>query len=230
MNHDANPAPTVLMISGAGLPDWIWELTRARLAPHHATVVAPRPDAREASPELHARAALGSATGDLVLVAHSAGAVVAHEVVRLAPKRVRSVLVVSGVVPKAGGSFVSAMPAPQRFLLPLVLRLAGTRPPESAVRRGIGAGLAEDLQDRLVRDLVPESVAYFLDQTGGAVERPRTGYVTTSQDRELSPALQARFADRVGASWSRELTTGHLPMLEAPAELAAAIEDFVAVA
>jgi hypothetical protein len=51
--------------------------------------------------------------------------------------------------------------------------------------------------------------------------------VHTSADREVSPAVQAASAARLDATWSRTLTTGHLPMLEAPAALGDAIGDFL---
>ncbi|GAA1749056.1 alpha/beta hydrolase [Aeromicrobium alkaliterrae] len=226
MSHTSPPAPTLLLLSGAGLPAWIWDETRAALGSHRPGVVGPRPRG-SASLEDHARAVLDlAAEGDLALVAHSAGAVVAHEVARLAPGRVRSVLLVSGVVPPSEGSFVSAMPAPQRYVLPLVLRLAGTRPPASAVRKGLAAGLDPEVQDRLVAEMEPESRAYFTDPVGAGGLPRRVGYVTTTRDRELTPALQARFADRSGAAWRRDLASGHLPMLEAPEALASLVDEF----
>ncbi|NPC97008.1 hypothetical protein [Nocardioides sp. zg-DK7169] len=38
--------------------------------------------------------------------------------------------------------------------------------------------------------------------------------------------MQRRSAEVLGAAWSAELATGHLPMLEDPAGLVAAIECF----
>ncbi len=217
---------SVLLLSGAGLPPWIWDQVRQHLPV--ASAVAARATT-PASVGDHARAALASAPqGDsLVLVAHSAGGVVAGEVTALAPGRVAAVLGVCAVVPAAGGSFTSSLPLPQRLLLPLVMRVAGTRPPESAVRRGLAAGLDEDTVERLLRDLTPEDRAYFTGRTQPGPPAPVRGYVTTADDAELPPALQQRYLARLAPTFRRELPGGHLPMLLHPRELAAAISEFV---
>jgi hypothetical protein len=51
--------------------------------------------------------------------------------------------------------------------------------------------------------------------------------VTTTQDRELSPGLQRRFAARLGTPRERSLATGHLPMLEDATGLAGALAELL---
>ena len=217
----------MLFLSGAGLPTWIWDQVRQDLP--LASVVAARPSTRAASVTDHAQAALACAPDgdDLVLVAHSAGGVVASELTALAPARVSAVLAVCAVVPAAGGSFTSSLPFPQRILLPLVMRVAGTRPPESAVRKGLAAGLDEDTVQRLLRDVSSEDRAYFTSRVRAGQPVPVRGYVSTSEDAELSPALQQRYAERLSATFRRQLPGGHLPMLLHPRDLAGAITDFL---
>lgn len=217
---------TILFLSGAGLSPRIWDGVREELA--LPSVVAPRPVGDTSSLRDHAAAAVAAVgSGTFMIVAHSIGGVVASEILRLVPERVTGLLAVSAVIPRAGRSFVSSMPAPHRWILPLALRLGGTRPPESAIRRGLGHGLDEKEVDRIVAEFTPESPRLYLDRALGHPWTGRAGYVTTSQDRELPPSMQRRFAERLGAEWSAELATGHLPMLQDPTLTADTLRRFV---
>lgn len=221
-----NASETILFLGGAGLSPRIWDGVREKLGV--STVVAPRPSHDASSLRDHAEAAIAVADGRrFTIVAHSIGGVVASEILRLAPEKVDGLLAVSAVVPRAGESFVSAMPAPNRWILPVALRLGGTRPPESAIRRGLGHGLEETEVDRIVAEFTPEPQRLYLDKTRGHSWSGRTGYVTTTQDRELPASMQRRFAERLGSEWSGDLATGHLPMLQDPARTAAAIRRFI---
>ena len=220
---------SILFLSGAGLPAWIWDGVRRRLDGTRETRVAPRPG-HGPSPSLreYAAEALDAApAGSFTIVAHSAGGVVGAELARLAPERVDGLLAMSAIVPPPGGSFLTAMPIPNRWILGAAMRLAGTRPPESAIRRTLAHGLDGPTVDRLIAEFSPESQRYYRDRIGAQPWSGRIGYVTTASDRELPPGLQRRFAARLGTAWQRELATGHLPMLEDPDALAAVIAAFL---
>lgn len=220
----------ILFLSGAGLPEWIWDDVREQLADSFETRVAPRligADATLREQADAAIAALAAMDADAVtLVAHSAGGVVGAEVARLSANRVAGLLAVSAVVPPAGGSFLSAMPVPNRWILSAAMRVAGTRPPDAAIRGSLAAGVDPDVVDRLIADFTPEPQRYYRDRIGATSWRGRRGYVFTGSDRELPLPLQRRFAARLGTSWTRELATGHLPMLEHPVALAETIAAF----
>ena len=204
----------LLLLSGSGLPAWVWDDVRDGLGP---SVVAVRPDSPDAGPAEYAAAALAQVDWPrFTVVAHSVGGVVAQAVLAAAPERVAGVLGVAAAWPPAGRAFTAALPAPQRWLLPVLLRLAGTRPPERAIRGGIGAGLPAGTVDRLVAEFTPESRRLFVTPVPAGPPPERSGYVHTAADRELPPALQRRCAAAMGAGFSREVGTGHLPMLEGP--------------
>lgn len=211
----------VLFLSGAGLPAWIWDGVRASLAVESA--VAPRPSAPGASLDEYARAALEAAPGErFVVVAHSSGGVVAARMLGIAPERVRGLVALAAVLPRPGQSFVRAMPFPRRLVLSAVMRIAGTRPPESAVRGSLAGGLPPEVQDRLVADLVPESQRYFRDRVAPWTAPADSLYVPAERDEELPLPLQRRFAALLTGTAS-PLPTGHLPMLEDPSAVVAAI-------
>ncbi|MEV0761622.1 alpha/beta hydrolase [Nocardia sp. NPDC050435] len=219
--------PPLLLLSGAGLPAWIWDDVRAELDAE--TVVAEYPRRAGAVLGEYAEAALAQApAGPVTLVAHSIGGVVASVIVALAPERVAGVLGVAAVVPAAGRSFLGALPVPQRYVVGLAMRVAGTRPPEKMIRAGVAAGLPEPVVARLVADFAPESQRLYRDRVAAREFTGPRGFVATSRDREFPLALQHRYADTLGAGFRRELATGHLPMLEAPAASAQAIAEFAA--
>lgn len=224
MTSASNP---IVFLSGAGLAPWAWDEVRAVLG-IRSTVV-PRPAGPSATLLDYAEAAIAAAPeGEFTVVAHSVGGVVGAEVVRLAPGRVQGFLAVAAAIPEAGESFVSAMPAPQRWALGAAMRLAGTRPPDRVIRRGLADGLPEHVVERVVADFTTESRGLYLDRVGARAWPARRGYVTTSRDRELSPALQRRFSRRLDPTWEEELASGHLPMVQSPDTLAAAIQRFLA--
>ena len=222
---------SILFLSGAGLPPWIWDAVRARLGETCETCetqVAPRPRDATALRD-YAEAAVGCLTADRVtVVAHSAGGVVGAEVLRLAPERVTGLLAVGAIVPKPRGSFVTSLPVPNRWILSAVMRVAGTRPPESAIRGTLANGVDEPTVERLIADFTPEPQSFYRDRIGhdSGWSGPR-GYLVATGDRELPPHLQHRYADRLGATWRRELPTGHLPMLTDPDGLTDVITGFL---
>ncbi len=221
-------APTpVLFISGAGLPPWIWDDVRARLT-ERPTHVAPRPVGKHASLADHASAALDEVPGGrFVVVAHSAGGTVATKILEQQPERVAGVLGVAAIVPPPGGSFVGAMPFPNRLFLSLAMRVLGTRPPEKVLRKSLAAGLPDPVADDIVRGFTPESQRYYRDPVGTAAVPSHTGYVCTTSDRDFPIAMQRSFAQRLGVDRADELATGHLPMLQEPDSLARIVREFV---
>jgi len=229
------PPRSLLFLSGAGLPAWIWDEVRHRLDGSPETLVAPRPERgsaghRGSGPGLsdYVDAAIDALpAGPVTIVAHSAGGIVGAEIARRAPDRVLGFLAVSAIVPGPGGSFLTAMPLPNRWVLGAVMRVAGTRPPDSAIRGTLAHGIEERAVARLLADFTPEPQGFYRDRTGPQPWAGRRGYVLTAADRELPPRLQRRFAARLDAPWRRELATGHLPMLENPGALAATILSFL---
>lgn len=224
----STPYEPIMFLSGAGLPAWIWDDVRRDLGAGQQTRVASRPRDGRARLRDYAQAVIDSAPpGGFAIVAHSAGGVIGAEVARLAPERVSAFLAISAVIPQPGGSFISAMPVPNRWVLSAAMRFAGTRPPDSAIRRGLARGLDEKVADRIIADFTPESPALYRDRITHRSWRGWRGYLRTTDDHELPTARQQRSAQRLGAAWQSDLNTGHLPMLEDHQAVAAAITRFL---
>lgn len=219
----------VLFLSGAGLPAWIWDEVRAALPDDVETAVAGRPHSAHASLADYADAAAAETTWPaFAIVAHSSGGVVAAELLARHPARVAGVLGVSAVVPLPGRSFVGTMPLPARLLLSVVIRLVGTRPPAKVIRAGLASGLPGATADRIVADFDPESVRLYRDPTSVRDLPEVRAYVHTTEDKEISTAVQRGSAEALRATWTEELSTGHLPMLQDPPAVSQAVGRLLA--
>lgn len=216
----------LLLLSGAGLPAWIWDEVRAQLSTETRVVEHPRGSASLAD---YAAAAAATADGwaSYGVIAHSLGGVVGSELLAHEPERITGFLGIAAIVPAAGRSFLAALPSPQRHVVSLAMRVMGTRPPAKGIRNGLAAGLTAEQADRIVADFDPESQRVYRDPVSPRTFPATSGYVLTEQDKEFPVALQEQYAAEVGGPIHR-IPTGHLPMLEQPAALTAVIADVYA--
>ncbi|KRF36343.1 alpha/beta fold hydrolase [Nocardioides sp. Soil805] len=207
----------LLFVSGAGLPASIWDEVRSHLDTESRVVPSP---GRAGTLESYTRSALATAEGwpRFHLVAHSLGGAVAAAVVAADPARVSRVTAVAAVVPAAGSSFTGALPLPGRLVMGAMVRVLGTRPPDS-VLRGMCGGLSDEHTTLVVEGFAPEGRRVYLDRTPPRTW-PQASYVVTTGDDQFPTAQQERYAAELGATTVR-VATGHLPMLERPAALAA---------
>lgn len=222
-----SPSTPILFLSGAGLPGWIWDSVRALIPVGSA--VAEYPKRADATLRDYADTVLAQAPGPkFTIVAHSIGGVVASEVAALAPDRVDGLLGLAASMPVAGKSFLGALPAPQRTIVGLIMRFAGTRPPEKAIRSGLCAGVSDEDAARIVAEFAPESQPLYRDHVSPRTFPARRGYVVTTEDAEFPAAWQRRYSAELGSVWQRDIATGHLPMLQDSETLARMISEFMA--
>ena len=223
----AEPA-ALLLLSGSGLRPWIWDEFVSELPADTGVGVASRPLGSEASLSSYVEQAIEAAPAErFTIVAHSLGAIVGLAVASAVPERVTGLVVIAGAVPSPPGSFLSAMPLPNRWVLSLMMRIAGTRPPDKVIRKSLAAGLEPSVADRLVNEFEPDSGQVFRTQINRTDLPVHRGYVTTSNDPEMPTKLQQRFIEALDPAWTTTIDTGHLPMLEDPSGLAAAVLDYI---
>lgn len=217
----------LLLLSGSGLNPWIWDAFVSKLPAGTAVGIATRPPGGDASLAKYVEHAIAAAPAErFTIVGHSLGAIVGLGAAAAAPERVAGLVAVAGVVPIPPGSFLSAMPLPNRWALSVAMRIAGTRPPNKAIRNSLAAGLEPSMADRIVDEFEPDSPQVFRSKITRTDLPARRGYIATSNDVEMPTRLQRRFIDALAPEWTTTINTGHLPMLEDPKGLAGAILDF----
>lgn len=165
-----------------------------------------------------------------ILVAHSISGVLALELARRFQGRAAGLVAVGATIPRNGGSFLSSLPLPNRWILSAILRLAGTKPPEAFLRKGLCSDLTPELTDATVMGFLPESKLLYTERIKAPVpaDLPKM-YIKLTEDKEMLPPLQERMIAALQPVHVEELQAGHLPMLSEPEGLSKAIERMLSL-
>lgn len=225
-----------VFVGGAGLDPDIWRNVADAL---DRPCLAIRSPARSCDPEFRRGLSIEDyavhmknqvenwGTRKFILVAHSLGGVFALRLAAEFPDRVAGFVAVGAAIPNNGGSFLSVLPFPKRALLSILLRIAGTKPPESAIRTGLCNDLTADQAQEVVDRFVPESVRAYTDRVDVPVPDVPKMYVRLTEDKEFGESLQNRMIANLNPQSVRHLPTGHLPMLRDPMALRLLLEEFL---
>jgi pimeloyl-ACP methyl ester carboxylesterase len=162
-----------------------------------------------------------------VIVAHSLGGVVALRAASDFSDRLAGFVAVGAAIPKEGGSFLSTLPLPKRWILSLILKKMGTKPPESAIRAGLCNDLAAEDAAAIVRDFVPESIRVYTDPVVSSLPEVPKLYVKLGKDKEFGPALQDKMIRNLSPKRIGNLNAGHMPMLSDPDGLRRTLLEFL---
>lgn len=77
---------------------------------------------------------------------------------RIFKGRIIGFIGIGAAIPVRGGSFVSCLPFPLKLILPIMLKISGTKPPEKVIERGLCADLTKDKKDIVVKEFTPEAI------------------------------------------------------------------------
>lgn len=215
----------IIFLSGAGLESWIWDGVIAELNMPSVVADYSRISGRvSASLNDYVQAALESAnrlpTDTIIIVAHSIGGVVGSELAKRLGNRVVGFVGISAAIPQSGSNFFSCLPFPQRLIMPLVVTISGTKPPESAVRTGLASGVDAATTSNIVSSFQPETKGLYRDKTT-ATKLPDIpyAYIRTTVDKELPLSVQNSIVKRLPNPIVHDIKSGHLPMLTHAAEV-----------
>ncbi|MFF2889445.1 alpha/beta fold hydrolase [Paenibacillus sp. NPDC057967] len=162
-----------------------------------------------------------------IIVAHSIGGAIALRLAEDLKDRVAGLIAVSASIPRGGGSFLSSLPLLKRMIFTVLMRLAGTKPPGSAIRSGSCNDLSPAQSDSVVDGYVPEAKRLYFDRTNAPIPAIPKYYIKLMQDQEFTPEIQDRMAANLAANRVIELQAGHLPMLSNPAGLGAILQGLL---
>ncbi len=163
----------------------------------------------------------------IVLVGHSLGGTLMMRMSEVLGDRVVGLVAMAAMIPLPNEDFFSCLPFPQRTILPLVVRLAGTKVPESAIRRGLCADLSGEQADAVVKGFTAESRRLYCEPIRYTPRELPALYVVFSGDQDFPPARQRLMARRLHAD-VEEVPGGHLAMLSQPETLGRLLAAFTA--
>ncbi|HSW78320.1 MAG TPA: alpha/beta hydrolase [Candidatus Chromulinivoraceae bacterium] len=232
MNLKSNlPQTAIVYLSGAGLNPNIWDNVRAKAEVPSVALTYNRDKAttlNDAVQDALTQTQKLNATR-YAIVAHSLGGVVGVELSRKLGGKMAGFVAVSATIPAPGESFASTLPFPQSVIMPIVLKIAGTKPPAAAIRKGLCNDLNDEQTAGIVGAFTPEPIDLYVGKTSASPLPPsKYLYVRTIDDKQTLPSQQARMAKQLPAVQVVDIASGHLAMISHPDELAAIINDFVA--
>lgn len=155
-----------------------------------------------------------------IIVAHSISGCLGLTVAEFFRSRVVGFIAVGAAIPVTGSSFISCLPFPQRIILPVIISLAGTRPPEKTIEKGLCNDLSEEQKYMVIKNFTPESKSLYLGKCKAGIPDTKRLYVVLCNDNEFPPALQYKMAENLKAHRTVTIQSGHLPMMSKPEEVA----------
>jgi pimeloyl-ACP methyl ester carboxylesterase len=219
---------SVIYISGAGLRGYIWNDIVDELNMPSLVI-----DYKDAHSSLSGyideamRRLSGLDNQRFIIVAHSAGGVIGGEVAKRLGDKLIGLIAISAIIPQPSQSFVSSLPIPQKFIMPILLKLAGTTPPETSIRNSLAKGLPQEQKDKIVNDFRAEGIGLYTDKTSGSsIPKVPILYVVTTNDAEFTKTFQLAQAKNLNAKSIEYIDSGHLPMISHHHELSQLISTF----
>ena len=199
-----NSSIGIVLIHGAGLNSALWDdLRKAVGAPSLAIDFPNRLAGDNPNRNLSFSDYVDSVAGQIekwkhsrfIIVAHSIGACVGLELLSRFDREIVGFVAIGSVIPASGNSFVTSMPVPQRWIMPLILKLAGTKPPQNILEKELCNDLTPARTQKIVREFTPESVSLYTTKITYKIPDITRLYIKLTNDKSVSPDLQDRSAD-----------------------------------
>lgn len=236
MNKESREEIGLVLLHGAGLGAWVWDEVRERLAYPSIAVDFPGRGANvhtknenltlQQYVESVAASIENFSPKKIIIVAHSISGVLSLELAHLFQYRIAGFIAIGAAIPRERGSFLSSLPFPNRTILKAVLSLLGTKPPVSALQKGLCNDLDESKTMHVTSSFVPESKGLYTEKVRFRGRFPHSLYIRLTEDGQFSDRIQERMIANLVPDVVDELNSGHLPMLSHPEELAMILNNY----
>jgi pimeloyl-ACP methyl ester carboxylesterase len=158
-----------------------------------------------------------------IIVAHSIGAVVGLKLAKAYASQIKGFVAIGSIIPLSGQSFASTLPVPMKWILPLILRFLGTRPPDASLKSELCNDLSDEQTARIVSTFTPEARALYTTRIRYDLPDVKRVYIKLTNDASVPPELQDQMAKNLQADEVVMMDSGHLPMVGRVREVAAQI-------
>ncbi|HSX07021.1 MAG TPA: alpha/beta hydrolase [Candidatus Saccharimonadia bacterium] len=232
MNSEKTPQKTaIIYLSGAGLTPAIWDAVHSKVTTPNVALTYNR----DTTTTL--QSAVQDVLGQIqkidatryVIVAHSLGGVIGVELARTLQDKLGGLIAVSATIPAPGKSFINTLPFPQNFVMPLLLKVAGTKPPASAIQKSLCSDLSDQQATDIINAFVSEPRNLYSNKTSTSMlPASKYLYVRTLNDKQTPTQLQSSMAKQLPDAKITDIASGHLAMMSHPDELAEIINNFIA--
>ncbi len=164
---------------------------------------------------------------EIIIVAHSIGGCLGVKLTDYLGEKVVGFIGISSAIPESGKSFISCLPFPQNLLMPIILSLLGTKPPQKSIELGLCNDLSSQQSAEIVNRFTPESKSIYTTRVNYNSLPEKSLYIKLRNDKAFPMQVQDRMITNLNAQSTVELESGHLPMMSKPKELAEIINGFV---
>ncbi len=231
-----NNTTGIVLIHGAGLGNYIWsEINQYFNNPILQIEFPNREIGDKANEKLLFEDYLNSAieqidkweVNQFTIVAHSIGGCIGLKLNEHYKEKVNGFIAISAIIPKKGKSFTSSFPISQKLILPLILKLFGTKPPEKSIRDELCNDLKPTQSKEIIRRFSPESVKLYTTKINYFTSPKKSLFIKLSNDKSVNQEMQNAMIENLKCQEVIELNSGHLPMFSKPKELAEIINNYL---
>ncbi len=226
----------IIFIHGAGLGKFIWKEIEPNLNYSSLMIEFPNRNADDkANSKLSFEDYVAKAISDtekfqkeeLIIVTHSIGGLVGLRIAEHFKDKITGFVGIGSAIPKNGNSFVSCLPYPQKLIVPLIMKMAGTKPPKSAIENGLCNDLNPYQTEKVVENFTAESIYLYTEKSKSKIPDIKKLYVELTNDKEFSLSVQKKMAENLNCKNIATLESGHLPMLSVPGKLSGILNEFI---
>lgn len=231
-----NDTTGIILIHGAGLGKYIWsEINQYFNNPILHIEFPNREIGDKANKNLSFEDYLNSVFEQIdkweinrfTIVAHSIGGCIGLKLNEHYKEKVNGFIGISAIIPKKGKSFTNSFPIPQKLILPLILKLFGTKPPEKSISEELCNDLELTQSEEIISRFSPESVKLYTTKINYTTPPKKSLFIKLLNDKSVTQEMQNKMIENLKCQEILELDSGHLPMISKPKELAEIINNYL---
>lgn len=226
----------IVLIHGAGLGNFIWDDLKPLLKNPVLTIELPN---REISDKANINLTFDDykksaieqiekwGITNFIIVSHSIGGCIGLSLTDYFSKKVVGFVGISSAIPTNGNSFISCLPFSQSLLMPLILKLFGTKPPQKAIEQTLCNDLTSEQTSEIIKRFTPEARLLYTSKVDYKSLDVKTLYIKLNNDKGFPVQLQDKMIKNLTVQKVVTIQSGHLPMISKPKELSEILNNFI---